>query len=117
MSILNVAGAPVLTVSSLLSAIINNFGQDQACDEAFIAILPSGQKATPLNTTQTYMSTQLSVLLESIMLSLSTDLLNGDFLFLAQHGQMMSVTNESVQNLEKSLAARVIPRGLRTTEM
>jgi len=103
-SILNVPGAPKLTVNSLLAAIVGNYGLDPAVDEALIDILPSGPKAEPLNTNQQYMSTQLAGLLGDILMLLSTDFRNGYFLFLVRHGQMMTDTTESLQNLEANLA-------------
>lgn len=103
-SVLNVPGAPKLTANSLLAAIVSNYGLDPAVDEAFISILPSGPKATPLNTNEQYMATQLAGLLGDILMALSTDFLNGYFLFLVRHGQMMTDTSESLQKLEARLA-------------
>lgn len=103
-TILDVPGAPKLTANSLLAAIVSNYGLDPAVDEAFISILPSGRNATPLDTNEQYMSTQLAGLLGDILISLSTDFFNGYFQLLVRHGQMMTDTSESLQNLEASLA-------------
>lgn len=103
-SILNVAGAPPLTASSLLAALIGNFGLCEAVDQAFVAILPSGRNAKSLDTSQNYMSTQLAALLSEVLLDLSTNFLNGAFLFMVAHGQMMEDVGESLQRLESSLA-------------
>jgi len=107
-SILDVGGLPPLTVSSLLVDIVHDFGLDQALDETFISLLPSGKKAKSLDTSQTYMSTQLVQLLSDTLLSLMMDFNDGFFLLLAQHGQLMQSTNETLLLVEDSLAG-VLP--------
>lgn len=104
------AGLPLLTSSSLLSAVITHYGLDTAADEALVSILPSGSKATKLNTKVTYYSTQLSTLLGNVLEELSGDLWNGWFVLLASHGQMMAYTGESLQNLEAGLAGLEVER-------
>ncbi len=76
--------------------------------------MPSGKKAAPLDTGVGYMSTQLGVLLEEILLDLSKN--NGYFVLMARHGQMMTYTGESLQTLESSLA-NVVPAGVSTAEL
>ncbi|KAL9070655.1 MAG: hypothetical protein Q9161_004709 [Pseudevernia consocians] len=99
-----VGGLPPLTTSSLLADLISQHGLDTAADQAFVSILPSGSKATRLDTNVTYYSTQLATLLGQLLESLSSDFWNGYFLLLAQHGQMMAYTGESLSRLEASLA-------------
>lgn len=101
-------GLPRLTISSLLAAVITNYGLDSATDEALISILPSGSKATDLDTTVPFYSTQLSTLLGDILKNSSAEFWNGDFLLLASHGQMMAYTGESLQGLEAGLAGTEI---------
>lgn len=113
--ILSAAG-PTLTVAALLAAIVENFGLEQAADEALVSILPSGKKAGALAMNTAYTSTQLGVLLADLLLDLSTNFLNGHFLWLAQHGQMMAYTGESLQRLESSLAM-VTPASVRTAQL
>ena len=57
-----------------------------------------------MDTSVTYYSTQLATLLGEVLESLSSDFWNGEFLLLAQHGQMMVYTGESSPNLVASLA-------------
>lgn len=54
------------------------------------------------------MSTQLAALLSEVLLELSTNFLNGEFLFMAADGQMMEYVGESLQRLQSSLAG-VLP--------
>lgn len=105
-----IAGLPPLTSSSLLSATISHYGLDTAADEALDSILPSGNKATKLDTNVTYYSTQLSSLLGEVLEGLSGDFWNGWFLLLASHGQMMAYTGEDLQNLEAGLAGVEVER-------
>ena len=56
----------------------------------------------------TYYSTQLATLLGQLLESLSSDFWNGYFLLLAQHGQMMAYTGESLSRLEASLAGALV---------
>ena len=69
-----------------------------------MSILPSGRLATDLDTSKEYYSTQLATLLgellESVMVGSGVLL----FLLLAQHGQMLAYTGESLARLEASLA-------------
>lgn len=101
-STLNVPGAPKLTTNSLLAAIVLNYGINPIVDQAFLDILPSGAEAEPLDTSQTFMSTQLAGLLGDVLMSFSTNFLNGGWLWMAQDGQMMENTTVSWQNLESS---------------
>ena len=105
-----VGGLPPLTSSSLLSAIISQYGLDSAADEALVSILPSGSRATKLDTNVTYYSTQLSTLLGEVLEGLSGDFWNAWFLLLANHGQMMAYEGESLQNLEAGLAGLEVER-------
>lgn len=107
---------PKITVEALLAAIVQGFGLDQSIDEAFVSILPSGRKSTPLDVSVAYMSTQLGALLAQMLLDLSTDFYNGYFLLLAQHGQLMTYTGESLQRLEASLA-NIVPASASTAEL
>jgi len=112
-SILSGAGG-TLTVGALLAAVVSNFGLDPAVDETFISIIPSGKKTAPLDTGMRYISTQLGVLLEEILLDLSKN--NGYLVLMAMHGQMMAYTGESLQRLESSLA-NVVPASFSTAEL
>ncbi len=103
-----VAGLPPLTSSSLLAAIVSQYGLDAAADESLISILPSGRKATRLGTSVTYYSTQLATLLQELLMGLSGEFGNGDFLWLAQHGEMMAYTGESLARLEARLAGEEV---------
>ena len=60
-----------------------------------------------------YISTQLGVLLEEILLDLSKN--NGYLVLMAMHGQMMTYTGESLQRLESSLA-NVVPASFSTAD-
>ncbi len=91
-------------MNSLLAAIISNYGLDPAVDEAFISILPSGPKAEPLNTNEQFMSTQLAGLLGDTLMSIQANFSNGYFLWMTHHGQLMTDTSESLENLEANLA-------------
>lgn len=102
------AGLPPLTSSSLLVAVISRYGLDTAADDALVSILPSGSNATPLDTNVTYYSTQLATLLGQVLGSLSSNFWNAGFLLLAQHGQMMAYTGESLARLEASLAGGLV---------
>ena len=103
-SILDAQGAPTLTVTSLLAAIVSNYGDDRTNDLYFISILEGIKKPAVLDVTQTYMSAQLASLLADVLLSLMTEFSNGDFLFLVQHGQMMRNSSETLSQLESNLA-------------
>ena len=103
-SLLDVQGAPALTVSSLLAAVITNFGLDKAVDQAFISIIPTGKSATNLDISQRSMSPQLAQLLADILMRIMTEPYKAYFLRLAQHGQLMQNNNESLSQLEGSLA-------------
>ena len=106
--ILGAVGLPRLTTESLLVDLLKKYGLDPAVDSALTDILPSGHKATSLNTTVTFYSTQLAGLLAQMLKGLMTDFQNGDFLWLAANGQMMAYTGESGGNLEASLAGTAV---------
>ena len=110
-SVLDVKGAPALTVTGLFVAIVSNFGNDQTNDLFFISILEGIKEPAVLDVTQTYMSTQLAQLLADLLSLLMTDFANGYFLLLVQHGQLMRNSSETLSQLENNLAT-VVPSGL-----
>ena len=85
-------------------AIVNSYGLNAAVDEMLISILPSGKNATPLDTSQTYMSTQLAQLLSDLLLSLSTNFNDGIFMLMVQHGNLIQPSKETISLLEDNLA-------------
>ena len=107
-AILDVQGAPLLTVSSLMSAIVTNYGIDPSVDQWFISLLPTGSKATPLDMTVAYMSSQLAQLLATMLTSLMTYFEDG-FAFMTRHGQMMQYSNDSLAQLEINLQGMLSP--------
>ena len=107
-AILGANGLPRLTTASLLVDLLTKYGLDPAVDLALTDILPSGPKATSLDTSVTYYSTQLAQLLAQMLEGLMTDFQNGNFLYLAMEGRMMMYTGESETNLEASLAGAAV---------
>ena len=103
-SILSKLTDPRLTVSSLLSAVIDNYSVNNEIDQWLIAMLPSGKAATSLDMSQIYMATQLGDLLTKLLMDMNTDFQGGGFSLFAQHGQMMNMTTNWVNTLEDSLA-------------
>ena len=108
---LSVPGAPRLTPTSLLTAVISHYGLDAAADETLMDILPDDPNK--LDTSVTFYSTQVSVLLAELLLNVMSDRTMLGFLWFAKGGKMMAYTGESLKNLEASLAGR-LPVGATT---
>ena len=102
--ILDVKGAPILTVSSLLSSIVTHYGINSGADELLVSMLPVGKKASPLDMGQTYMSPQLGDLLSDTLLTVMTDPLKMGFLLLVRDGQMMQNSTKLLSQLKANIA-------------